>query len=359
MVCISKFTKEKYRIFIERRHLMSNMESRKTNRKRLKVILLSLVVVLLCGLGGGALYVSKLFKQVNTEVISQEPKDIGIAPELEEKLEETGKAKEIINIALFGLDQRSVKERGRSDSIMILTIDEQHKKIKLSSIMRDSYVDINGRGKDKINHAYAFGGPQLAVRTLNENYNLNIKDYVTVNFFGLAKIIDALGGVTIDVKESEVAVINANAAGTASLSNETAPSIKGPGKQVLNGVQAVGYSRERHTGNGDYERTDRQRRVLSALMEKVQTLGPGKYNTVVSKLLPHVLTNMNSLDIMKLGTNVFTSGTTKIEQVRFPLDGYCKGKRINGIYYLTFDEKATKEQMYKYIFEDIKPTAKK
>lgn len=338
---------------------MDKLNNEKKNRKTLKVVLLTLVVVILCGVGFGAFYMSKLFNKVNTEVISQEPAEIGIAPELEQKLEETGKAKEIINIALFGLDQRSVKERGRSDSIMILTIDEQHKKIKLSSIMRDSYVDINGRkGKDKINHAYAFGGPQLAVRTLNENYGINIKSYVTVNFFGLAKIIDALGGVTLDVKESELSVTNGYISSIARLENVTPTVLERPGKQLLNGIQAVGYSRNRYTGNGDYERTDRQRRVLSAIMEKVQALGPAKYASVVSELLPHVLTNMSSKDIMKIGTNVFSYGINTIEQVRFPLDGYCQGKKINGIYYLTFDEEATKEQMYKYIFEDIKPSVK-
>jgi polyisoprenyl-teichoic acid--peptidoglycan teichoic acid transferase len=334
--------------------VMSIILDKNKKRKKRKVFIVSLVIVLLC-IGGGALYVSRMFNKVNKEVISQNPVDIGINPELEQKLEESGKDKKIINIALFGLDQRTVKERGRSDSIMILTIDEQHNKIKLSSIMRDSYVNIDGHGQDKINHAYAFGGPQLAVKTINENYNLNIKDYVSVNFFGLAKIIDSLGGVTIDVKESEVNVINANAAGTASLGKETVTPIEGAGKQVLNGYQAVGYSRERHTGNGDFERTDRQRRVLSAIMKKVQALGPTKYNSVVSEFLPQVLTNMSSMDIIKLGTNVFSSDTKTIEQVRFPLDDYCKGKRIGGIYYLTFDEEATKEQIHKFIFEDVKP----
>jgi polyisoprenyl-teichoic acid--peptidoglycan teichoic acid transferase len=334
--------------------VMSILLDEKKNAKKRKVIIATLVFLILC-IGAGALYVSRMFNKVNKEVISQKPADIGIAPELEQKLEESGKNKEIINIALFGLDQRTVKERGRSDSIMILTIDEQHKKIKLSSIMRDSYVNIDDHGKDKINHAYAFGGPQLAVKTLNENYNLNIKDYISVNFFGLAKIIDFLGGVTIEVKESEVAVINGNAASTASLNNETVDPIKASGKQVLNGFQAVGYSRERHTGNGDFERTDRQRRVLSAMMKKVQALGPTKYNSVVSEFLPHVLTNMSSMDVIKLGTNVFSSGTKTIEQVRFPLDDYCKGKRIDGIYYLTFDEEATKDQIHKFIFEDVKP----
>lgn len=328
---------------------------RKKTDKKLKITLLVFTFILLFGLGMGGFYLSTIFNKVNVEKISKNPDELGISKDLEQKLQESGKDN-IINIALFGLDQRSINERGRSDSIMILTIDNAHKKIKLSSIIRDSYVDIDGHGMDKINHAYAFGGPQLAVRTLNKNFNLNIKDYVTVNFFGLAEIIDAMGGVTIDIKSSEVAPVNARAAGLAKLSNKTTRNIDGPGKQVLNGVQAVAYSRERHVGNGDYERTDRQRRVLTALMEKVKSLGVTKYPNVVSELMPYVLTNMSSIDIIKMGSDVLTSGSTNIEQERFPSDSYSKGEKIKGIYYLTFDEVATKEQLHKYIFEDIKPT---
>ena len=115
---------------------------------------------------------------------------------------------EIINIAFFGVDRRAVNEASRSDSIMILSIDEMHKKIKMSSIMRDTYVEIKNHGQTKINHAYAYGGPQLAIRTLNENFNLDIRDYVTVDFFNFEKIIDAIGGVTIDVKQDEISLIN-------------------------------------------------------------------------------------------------------------------------------------------------------
>jgi polyisoprenyl-teichoic acid--peptidoglycan teichoic acid transferase len=338
---------------------MSRAENKRSKKnKKLKIVLLSLAFILLFGLGAGGFYLSTLMNKVNVEKISEKPEELGINEDLEQQLEESGK-NNVTNIALFGLDQRNIKERGRSDSIMILTVDKEHKKIKLSSIMRDSYVDIDGHGKDKITHAYAFGGPQLAVKTINENFNLNIKSYVTVNFFGLAKIIDVMGGVTIDVKASEVPVANNYVKEIAKLENVDPPLIKGPGKQVLNGIQAVSYARNRYTGNGDYERTDRQRRVLSALMEKVKVLGVTKYPSVVSELLPYVLTNMSSVDIVKMGKDVLTSGTTNIGQERFPIDGYCVGKKINGVYYLTYDEAATKDQMYKFIFEDIKPTAKK
>ncbi|MDZ7548740.1 LCP family protein, partial [Clostridium perfringens] len=136
---------------------------------------------------------------------------------------------------------------GRSDSIMILTLDSVHNKLKLTSIMRDSYVNIPGRGLDKINHAYAFGGPELAVRTLNENFDLNIKEFMAVDFTSLPTIIDKLGGVTINIIPEEISHI---------------PGITSAGNQVLNGKQALAYSRIRYASGGDYKRTERQRTVV-------------------------------------------------------------------------------------------------
>src|SRR5690606_34920231 len=112
------------------------------------------------------------------------------------------------HIAFFGVDRRSTSDFGNSDVIMIISIDPITNKIKLSSIMRDTYVKIYARGKNKINAAYFEGGPQLAIRTLNENFDLAIKEYITVDLFGSAKIIQALGGVEIDVKQEEIKFIN-------------------------------------------------------------------------------------------------------------------------------------------------------
>ncbi len=112
--------------------------------------------------------------------------------------------KNIINIALLGIDRRSPNERGRSDSMMIATIDKIHKTIKLTSLMRDTYVDIPGRDKDKLNHSYAFGGPELVIKTINENFDMNIREFAAVDFQGFIEIIDILGGVEIEIKSNEL-----------------------------------------------------------------------------------------------------------------------------------------------------------
>lgn len=205
--------------------------------------------------------------------------------------------------------------------------------------MRDSYVTIEGHGNDKINHAYAFGGPQLAIKTLNENFDLNIDDFVAVNFTTLPKIIDMLGGVTIDITSEEVSHI---------------PGIDVAGTYTLTGEQALAYSRIRYASGGDYVRTDRQRTVLSKVFEKVLSINFTQYPSLLSEILPMVQTNLDYSEILNLGNEVLKMGVTTLEQERFPRDGYCEGKMIDKIYYLTFDKENTVQQLHDYIFEDIK-----
>lgn len=290
--------------------------------------------VFIIGIGGVYIYGNYMFNKV--EKIEVDKNDVGITEEVEEKLSPYSNS--IINIALFGVDSADVST-GRSDSIIIATIDTIHKKLKLTSVMRDSYVNISGIGNDKINHAYAFGGPQLAIKTLNENFNLNIEDFVAVNFESLPKIIDMLGGVTVDITSEEVSHI---------------PGIPSAGTYNLNGAQALSYSRIRYATGGDYVRTERQRTILTKIFEKVLTINPMKYPSLLNEVLPMVQTSLDYSKILELGTEVLKMGVTTLEQERFPLDGYCQGEMINGVYYLTFNKALTVEQLHNYIFEDVR-----
>ena len=306
-------------------------------KKRSKVVLWILGVVisiLLVTIGGIYSYGNHLFNKI--EKIEIDKSDVGIKDEVEEKL--SAYSDSVINIALFGIDAEDGGV-GRSDSIIIATIDTTHKKLKLISIMRDSYVAIEGHGNDKLNHAYAFGGPQLAIKTLNENFDLNIDDFVAVNFTTLPKIIDMLGGVTIDITSEEVSHI---------------PGIDTAGTYTLTGEQALAYSRIRYASGGDYVRTDRQRTVLSKVFEKVLSINFTQYPSLLSEILPMVQTNLDYSEILNLGNEVLKMGVTTLEQERFPRDGYCEGKMIDKIYYLTFDKENTVQQLHDYIFEDIK-----
>ncbi|SHJ79388.1 transcriptional attenuator, LytR family [Clostridium amylolyticum] len=332
------------------------MRKEKKKSKKLKIILITILFIILFLSGFGLFYVYNTLGKVDKTPISQSNSDLGIGKDI---LDKTADKDNIINIALYGVDSRSEKDRGRSDSIIVLTVDKKHKKLKMTSIMRDSYVNIDGHGKDKINHAYAFGGPQLAIKTLNQNFGLNIKDFVTVDFGNMEDIIDAMGGIILKIRDDEVKYVNASVDEQSALRHVSPRHIAGSGTQQVDGMQALAYSRIRSTSGGDFERTDRQRIVLEALFNKIKNAGLTQYPSIVNKLSPYVTTSFSSTDMLKLGTDVFTSGMSTIEQERFPLDGYSKGGLINKIWYLQYDEAATKEQIYKYIFEDIKPTQKK
>lgn len=333
-----------------------NRYKKKKHKKIWIIFTIFIVLALVAASIGG--YTFMELNKIQTENISKSPEDLGIDKETEQMIDQQDPNNDVINIALFGLDRRSKDEGSRSDALMIASIDKKSKKIKLSSIMRDTYVAVPGHGNRKITEAYAFGGAQTTIKTLNQNFKLNIKDYVAVDFFGLEKIIDALGGVTIDVKQSEIKYINGYMSEVAGIEGSKIKPVTKAGSQSLNGMQAVAYSRIRYVGN-DYERTARQRRVLTAMLNKIQSAGLTKYPSIVTKMLPYVETSISKGSMLSIGTEVLTSGTKTIDQERFPVDGYLKGTTINGASVIQADMPATIDQLHKYIFEDIKPQPKK
>ena len=323
-------------------------------KKAVKVIL---GIILLCLVASGA-YVYTNLNQIKKKTISQSNANLGITRTSQSSAKNEDDNK-IVNIALFGLDTgREKYEAAHSDAIMILSIDKLHKKIKLTSIMRDSYVNIDGHEMNKINTAYAFGGPELAIKTINENFNMDIKDYVTVDFAGLSNMIDAVHGVEINVKQYEIKEVNKYAKEVAQIKKEKFIPVKKSGIQTLDGNQAVAYARIRKVGNGDFERTERQKEVLTALLYKIQKQSAAKYPFIVSKFLPYVETSMSNTDILKTGLNAYELGISNIYWIRFPEDGYCKGKIINKIWYLTFDLQETKKQIHEFIYDDAVKIAK-
>lgn len=299
-----------------------------------KAIIWSISILLIAILGifaYGYYYIHSTISKVEEIEINTDNDNIGISQETEEEY------KEIRNIALFGIDSRNDDLVGRSDSIMILTLDSVHNKIKLTSIMRDSYVNIDGYGMDKINHAYAYGGVELALRTLNSNFDLNIKEAVIVNFESLIDIIDSLGGVYINITDEEIPHIS---------------GISTAGEQLLNGSQALAYSRIRYATGGDYKRTERQRTVVNAIFNKLKDTPVNKYPDLVNQFLPYVKTNISATDLIKLAMEFAPLASSSLEQNRYPKDDQAVGQMINGVYYLTFDLEEAKNSMKDYIFND-------
>lgn len=293
--------------------------------KIIKITFITIFFVFLAIVGLGMWGVSNFIGKM--EKIELDEKNLGVNEEVN---------KNITNIALFGIDDEG--GQGRSDSIMILTIDELHKKLKLTSIMRDSYVEIPGReGKDKINHAYAFGGAELAIKTLNQNFGLNIKDFMAVKMESLPVIVDKLGGVDINIQEDEVDFIN---------------GVDSSGVYNLNGEQALAYARIRYTDGGDARRTERQRNILNSIFEKLKLTPIEEYPNIIGEFLPYIQTSLGTGEVLSMATTFATLIPNGLEQARFPRDKDIENIEVNGIYYLDFDNEVVKDEIKNYIFEN-------
>ena len=243
------------------------------------IIVLTLIIILALIIGLTYWYVnSKLSKMQQVEINEQ---DLDVSVQAEENLANYR------NIAIFGIDSRedTYSKGNRSDCIIIASINNETKEVKLVSVYRDTYVDIEGHGLDKITHAYSYGEAPLAISTLNRNLDLNIKEFITVNFDAVKEIIDSIGGVTMSITSEEV------------------PHIKGltqAGTYNLTGEQALAYARIRYATGGDYKRTERMRDVLTAVVNKVKTFNISQLNTLVDTVLPKIYTNITANEIFSL-----------------------------------------------------------
>lgn len=256
-----------------------------------------------------------------------------------------------LNIALFAVDRRTPKDAGNSDVIMVISINQINGEVKMASILRDTYVKIEGHGMDKINAAYAIGGPQLAIKTINENFDLDIKDYINVDFYTAARIVDAVGGVEVNVKPAEVRYLNNYLDEIAIYEKIPASPIKEAGLQNLTGRQAVAYTRIRGVGNNDYERTERQRNVLITLFKKMKSSGQELIPVFSKTILPNLETSMSKMSALNFAGSIFYSQSKTVKQARFPLNNQTQSKRINNILYLVTDLKAMTNSMYSFIYK--------
>ncbi len=217
-------------------------------------------------------------------------------------------------IALFGIDARdnSLGKGNRSDAIMICAINQKTKDVKIASVYRDTMMQIEtdkGAITAKCNAAYAYGGPELAVQTLNKNLDLNISEYVTVNFEGLSRAIDSLGGIELHLTETEVNAMNKILAGQVAdgglLANPVVmPSDKKEADFILNGVQATAYSRIRSTDQGDITRTERQRTVLVAMLGKARTMDSATLDKFIETMLPYIGTSVTEDEFYEYAHNI-------------------------------------------------------
>ncbi len=225
------------------------------------------------------------------------------------------------NVLIIGTDGRSDEEQGRSDSMILMSLNSRTNEIILTSFMRDSYVNIQGYGMDKLNASYSYGGAELLMDTIENNFMVKIDDYITVNFVSFAGIIDAVGGIDIDVTDEEAQEINNilfSEVNQLMGDDQQADFLNGGGKLHLNGKQALSFARIRYVGNSDFERTMRQREVFEKIIPKA--INPIAIGRIAKSVIPKINTNMSTLEMYLLSLRIPMAIRYDIKQLQIPAE---------------------------------------
>lgn len=265
--------------------------------------------------------------------------------------EQTG----VTNILLIGSDSRSElgsEKYGRSDTTMIATIDNNHKCLKLTSLMRDMNVDIPGYGKHKFNASYAYGGPELLYKTIAQNFGIRLDGYAEVDFQAFKDMVNEIGGVEVELTSEEAQYLNT----TNYINGKKNRNVKA-GWNTMNGAQALGYCRVRKVANingtnNDQGRTERQRMVMSAVFAKIKTMPMSKWQDVIDAILPNVTTDISNKEILNYATTVVMMGTTEVHPCQIPVEGhYTDGSSPTDGDILEIDLQENKDLLHEFIFD--------
>ncbi|BED92566.1 MAG: LytR family transcriptional regulator [Candidatus Paraimprobicoccus trichonymphae] len=242
----------------------------------------------------------------------------------------------VLNILLLGVDGVSKNDRGRSDTILVISLNVRTKKIKIVSIMRDTWCVIPKHGSDRINAAYSYGGANLTAETIQLNFGIPIDRYVWVKFDDFVVIINILGGIDLNLTTSEVNYINKYSG--------YRPQLIGSGFFLLNGIQTLRHAQNRNSIGSDYDRTRRQRDILIALFNKSKNLNLIQLASFISNIIPMINTNFNSREIAKLTSNISKYLNYNLEQLRIPTDDNVMSKTIDGKSVLVIPDKTETKQ---------------
>lgn len=255
-------------------------------------------------------------------------------------------------IALFGLDNRSNGQlsNGRSDVIMLANINNDTKEVKLVSVYRDSYLDIGDGSFRKCNAAYAKGGPEQAISMLNVNLDLNITDYVTVDFNSIIECIDLLGGVEMEITDQEAVLMEGYIRELNELTNNHAENLPGGGVYNLNGVQACSFARIRYGGGDDYHRTERQRAVLTAMVQKAQKSDLVTINKLINQVCGDIQTSFSNAELLALASQVFNYSIG--ETTGFPFTKNTTVLGSKGDVVVPCDLSTNVDQLHTFLYDD-------
>ena len=292
-----------------------------------KKLLIGIGVCILLIVAGGLFLYAQLnakLDKINYSSVSQEN------IKLNEGIVNDSNLTPYTNIALFGVDSRdSNSKRANSDTIIVMSIDHNRQMVNIVSVYRDTLLNVGNEEYLKCNSAYLLGGSEQAVSMLNENLDLNIKEYITVDFSALAEIVDAIDGVTIALTDEEVTLINKFCEETAQITGKSyvpiSPEVGGIYK--LNGIQAVCYARIRYTDGNDFKRTERQRKLIELINEKAKKSSPKVLLKIMDNVFPLIETNFSKDDLLSLGFSILSYSIE--ESLGFPFD--FRGEEIDTV----------------------------
>ena len=286
------------------------MRRKKKSWSTTKKVVLSLVMVLVILIGT----VLGFYKHIKNKIyVKKEPSISNNDSEFKE-------VEGITNVLLIGVDARDLDEPCRSDSMIIATLDNNNKKVKLTSLFRDTLVDIPGHGEAKLNSAYMLGGPELLMKTVKETYNVSIDKYIG----------ESTGGNDCPVEKT--------------------------GIQTLNGKQALSYARIRYNVGDEYERTDRQREVIFKVIEKLQNTKPSKYLGVMNTMLEYIKTNIDPLEALNMAYTIYKFPSLDVEQLQIPLVALSETrnyKELGSVFLM--DRLQNASILYNFIYENKYP----
>lgn len=328
----------------------------------MKRTVLIVTFILMLALFAGALSAAAEATSTPGEAAPESTEDVFIPEETPEPeivvdqqvaVDDLGTAKGLdeswINILLLGGDSRSSKGYARTDGMIILSVNPDTAQIKMSSIMRDTWVNLYNVGWAKINAANVYGGPNLAMRTVNENFGMNITRYAMINMTALAEVVDKLGGIDVDITKQEMRYVNKYMESFV-VSSLDRSKLKDYGENThMTGNQALAYTRNRYLDN-DYNRTERQRKVLAAIAEKLQGNTVATIANAVSSLLPYVETNLDVGTLIKLATVGLKADLSNIPQLRIPADGTFDAGIKDGVWSIRPDFEKNTQLLHDFVY---------
>lgn len=254
------------------------------------------------------------------------------------------------NIALFGVDSRTgVLGKGTlSDCIIVCSINKETKQVKLVSIYRDTYLNLGDDTYNKANNAYSSGGPEQAIKMLNTNLDLDITNFATVDFGALVSVVDAIGGVTIDLTSEEITHLNNYQVETSKVTNGKIENISGAGEHLLNGIQTVSYCRIRYTAGDDFKRSERQRQVIGLVIDKAKKMSPTALTTIIEEAFPKCATNIELNQLLDLAKDI--SSYEIVDTTGFPFDKKNDILGAKGDCVIPVGLEQNVVQLHKYLF---------